>query len=763
VAGGDFRIISEAEAVDRIADTVVAADERSAPFVFVVGAGLSSGLVPTVQEMLQDHVPMQARASRGGGVSFADLLAKPATERAQIAGGFWREFVQKNEKDLTQFGLMFELSDAGLPRDSEQGARAYQAAFDHRLSGALNEPKQARDFLRQIMRLDQPRLNTAHFFLASLLGELRVLRDDRHEDGTYRSPFKPGVALSRLILTTNFDPFLQTALQFVGRPYYVSDRPELEIDDGQLGTGVDVVHLIYVHGSIHRRSQVSNETDIQTIKKRNAQLLRNVLRTHGVIVVGYRGWDDAIVEALAEAGGFDYRLYWCGLEPDPGQPPTAFGRQVPQILRNPLASYVRIQDAGGFMFRLCRRLVGWPRLVKDPIGELRDRLDSVDLAKVAAAEPGPAAIQAASTMSAAGTIEQVLAQTRAELKRAAQAWTPPAVLGQGPTGATASAATFAPASITSLDNALVVRPGDSLAEAVRDAPRGARILIHPGTYEASLVLDRELDIVGLGEPEVIRIEATNASTLAFRAPRGRVTNVTLRQRGSHQDSAWVAVDVGEGALILEHCWIKADGMAGIAVRGAGTAPEIRGNRVYECRQSGVLFLGEARGTLEGNFISHHRQHGVLIRGRASPTLLRNQIHHNGRVGVHLEDAALGLLEENEIFANTLEGVTICQHSDPRLERNRIYENTKAGVYVFDAGKGTLEGNVIRSNNNSGVAIRRDGAPAVRRNQITLNNGKGVWCSDRAAGLVEDNDLRDNRFGASWKSDDSTTRFIDNRG
>jgi parallel beta-helix repeat protein len=434
---------------------------------------------------------------------------------------------------------------------------------------------------------------------------------------------------------------------------------------------------------------------------------------------------------------------------------------------------VHIQDAGAFMFRLCHRLVGWPRLLKDPIGELRDRLDSVDLAKVsvrpgAAAEAsGATAAEAATSMSPARTIEQVLAQTRAGLARVVQAWTAPSALAEevpvDPASAAEETATNdRAASVKSPADALVIRPGDSLTEAVRHASPGARILVYPGTYEASLVLDKELDIAGVGEPQTIRIEATNAHALVFRAARGRVANLTLRQRGSDRDAKWVAADIGQGKLVLEHCQIKADGIAGIAVHGTGTAPEIRGNRVHECRQNGVLVHGEAQGALENNYISHHGKHGVVIQGRANPTLRRNQIHHNGRVGVHIEDAALGRLEENEIFANALEGVTICEQSDPKLERNNIYENTKAGVYVFDAGKGKLEGNFIRSNKNSGVAIRTAGAPEVRGNQITFNNGKGVWCNHRAAGVVEDNDLQDNRFGAFWKSEDSTTRILHNR-
>jgi hypothetical protein len=61
-----------------------------------------------------------------------------------------------------------------------------------------------------------------------------------------------------------------------------------------------------------------------------------------------------------------------------------------------------------------------------------------------------------------------------------------------------------------------------------------------------------------------------------------------------------------------------------------------------------------------------------------------------------------------------------------------------------------------------VAIRTHADPVIQKNVIRGNNGKGVWCKDAAAGLVENNDLRYNAFGAFWKSDDCTTRYVGNR-
>lgn len=101
-----------------------------------------------------------------------------------------------------------------------------------------------------------------------------------------------------------------------------------------------------------------------------ASKMVSALKGHGVIVLGYSGWDDAIVEALAMCDCFDYRLYWCGLESDPSAK-GAFGPRVHDILQKSTASYVQIESAGTFMAKLCGKLInGLPRLLANPVGQI---------------------------------------------------------------------------------------------------------------------------------------------------------------------------------------------------------------------------------------------------------------------------------------------------------------------------------------------------------------------------------------------------------
>jgi hypothetical protein len=142
------------------------------------------------------------------------------------------------------------------------------------------------------MKPDPPRLNAAHFFLASILGAQPSIIPKKSLGKTKtHGLFKFQSAFSRLILTTNFDPFLQVALQYANRLYFMSDTPDLNLNEKDLSEiQTDAIHLVYLHGSIHRHGQAHTDEEIRKIKETNAEVLAPILKTRAIIVIGYSGW-----------------------------------------------------------------------------------------------------------------------------------------------------------------------------------------------------------------------------------------------------------------------------------------------------------------------------------------------------------------------------------------------------------------------------------------------------------------------------------------
>jgi parallel beta-helix repeat protein len=290
----------------------------------------------------------------------------------------------------------------------------------------------------------------------------------------------------------------------------------------------------------------------------------------------------------------------------------------------------------------------------------------------------------------------------------------------------------------------------SVRAAIEAAKPGDRILIRPGLYEESLVVDKPLEIIGDGSVEDIEIRGRDSHVLEFRATIGRVANLTLRQAEADQPRGVV---VYQGRLDLEGCDISSRGGTCVWVLD-GADPRLRRNKIHHGKYVGVQVYEGGLGTLEDNEISGNGYTGVEIKKGGDPVLRRNQIYGNKHSGVYVHDNGLGTLEDNEISGNGNAGVAIKEGGDPVLRRNQIHDNKHSGVYVHDNGLGTLEDNDIAGNATVGLEVRNGGNPTVRVNRITRNAYQGVWVHDAGKGVVEDNDLTGNMRGAWFVEKDS---------
>ena len=281
----------------------------------------------------------------------------------------------------------------------------------------------------------------------------------------------------------------------------------------------------------------------------------------------------------------------------------------------------------------------------------------------------------------------------------------------------------------------------TVSEAIQAAKPGDRILVRPGLYEESLIVNKPLEIIGDGPVEDIVIRARDANVLTFQASIGRVANLTLRQVGEEV----TGVSIQQGRLDMEGCDISSQAASCVYILD-GADPRLRRNKIHHGKERGVIVYDDGLGTLEDNEIFGNGLHGVAIGAGGNPVLRRNQIHDNKQNGVLAQEGGLGTLEDNEITGNGYSGVEIRTGGNPVLRRNQIRGN-QVGVYVHDNGQGTLEDNEITGNGETGVEIQADGNPLVRGNRISRNEYRGVWVHDAGKGVFEDNDLTGNGSGA----------------
>jgi F-box protein 11 len=247
----------------------------------------------------------------------------------------------------------------------------------------------------------------------------------------------------------------------------------------------------------------------------------------------------------------------------------------------------------------------------------------------------------------------------------------------------------------------------TVSEAIEAAKPGDRILVRPGLYEESVVIDKPLEVLGDGPVSDIEIRARDSEALSFHTSIGRVTNLTLRQ--ANAQSNYYGVKITQGRLDLEGCDISSQGSACVAIYG-GADPRLRRNRIHDGRQSGVFVYDDGLGTLEDNDITDNAYSGVEVKTGANPTLRRNQISNN-KTGAYIHSRGLGIFEDNDITANIESGVEIETNGRPTLRANRINQNQHAAITISKDGGGVMEDNDLTSNSLGAWSLAEGGGQA----------------------------------------------------
>ncbi|MAQ95971.1 MAG: hypothetical protein CMM84_20890 [Rhodothermaceae bacterium] len=281
----------------------------------------------------------------------------------------------------------------------------------------------------------------------------------------------------------------------------------------------------------------------------------------------------------------------------------------------------------------------------------------------------------------------------------------------------------------------------SLVDAVRAAQAGTRILVRPGLYTGGIVLDKPLEIVGDGPLAEIEVVATGETVLRFETTMGRVSGLTIKQRGGDG----YGVEIAQGRLFLESCDVKSEGLSCVAVH-SGADPVVRGNRIHDGKQAGVFVYEDGRGTYEDNDVFANAGAGFAVQEGADPVVRGNRIHHGKQSGVYIHTDGRGTYEDNDVFANAYSGFEVKTGADPVVRGNRIHDGKGGGVYIHTDGRGTYEDNDVFANAYTGFEVMTGADPVVRGNRISANTQPGIWVHEGGKGTYERNHLWDNKRG-----------------
>ncbi|NWJ40428.1 MAG: protein kinase [Geothrix sp.] len=312
----------------------------------------------------------------------------------------------------------------------------------------------------------------------------------------------------------------------------------------------------------------------------------------------------------------------------------------------------------------------------------------------------------------------------------------------------------------------------SLKVALRQAKAGSEILVLPGVYRESLVVDKDVAILALGEPGEVIIQASSGPALIIQTQAVTLRGLTLQgpageavlkvKSGSARveggrilgfQDAGVEVDSGAQVSLEEVVIGPGAGTAlrvggrgqatlvgstlqgeagGVEVEGEGRV-QLTGCRLVDSRFAGLLALEHSQVVAESSDIGNHACAGVHVLAGANVVLRQCRVAGNAGFGVSVMDRGLATMEGCQVQANGGAGLLIHRGATVQARNCAFSEGRSLGVDCAEGGQGVLDACEIAGNAGAGVQVEPGGSLLLVR--CSLNEGR-----DTGLLLMEDSDV-----------------------
>jgi parallel beta-helix repeat protein len=300
----------------------------------------------------------------------------------------------------------------------------------------------------------------------------------------------------------------------------------------------------------------------------------------------------------------------------------------------------------------------------------------------------------------------------------------------------------------------------SISEAVKNAQPGTRILVRPGFYLESLVIDKPLEILGDGAVGDIKIVSQGAFCIRMQTENAVVRGFSLANEADRRGKKHSTVKILTGSLILQDCDITSDSGSCISIHTTMANPVIQRCKIHDGKHSGIWITENGRGIIEDCDIFGNTYPEIVIDKGGNPTIRRCRIHDGKGNGIRVTENGRGIVEDCDIFGSTYPQIVIDKSGNPTIRRCKIHDGKGNGVCVVKDGQGIVEDCDIFANADSGVYVDKGGNPTIRRCKIERNVW-GVYVKSNGTGTFENCDLTGNQRGAWQLEMGSSVRRSDN--
>jgi parallel beta-helix repeat protein len=207
--------------------------------------------------------------------------------------------------------------------------------------------------------------------------------------------------------------------------------------------------------------------------------------------------------------------------------------------------------------------------------------------------------------------------------------------------------------VDSQDSDAYPRPSSAL----REAGESDQVFVKPGIYEDKVfVVERPIYLIGAGRDAVQIFSRRGGPLYLQQVQSGRISGITFRYVGSDQHSAMNLLD---SSCTVTRCRATEGVLSGMVIYGPHSRATIIENDVCHNRESGIFVFAGAQPRLADNTCRSNHHFGIAVRDAGShPELVRNRCNENLLSGMLLFHQAEALLIDNQCVDNFHWGIVM---------------------------------------------------------------------------------------------------------
>jgi parallel beta-helix repeat protein len=265
-----------------------------------------------------------------------------------------------------------------------------------------------------------------------------------------------------------------------------------------------------------------------------------------------------------------------------------------------------------------------------------------------------------------------------------------------------------------------------IQDAVDSAADGYTILVHDGTYNENVNVNKRLTIRSENGAASTTVQAASATDHIFVVTADYVHISGFTATGTTVDYP--------------------NYPAGIYLSSADNCNISENNCSNNC--NGIWLVGSSSNTLTSNTANSNLLWGIRLEDSSSNnTLTSNTASNNGGHGIWLYDSINNTLTSNTANSNGDDGISVCYSSSNTLTSNIANSNSGDGITLHDSSSNTLTSNTANSNGMNGIWLYDSINNTLTSNTANSNNDYGITLTYTSGGNLIYNNYFNNTNNA----------------